>query len=372
MNIDQEDDGTSSLASASQSSLSSSFRSSFSESDNQEVDFPNEESIDPEFKAKFDEVKSEFIKTRNQAILIQRKLIDLFPALGFDDSTSTGFSNFPNRYQETLDRLESRRNELERIKSSYETQLQKLHSEWEESDQHLNQKEEAFRKMREDAGRKTIIQRTNRPIKLADLNSKENQLSSKEFDLEQARIEFVRTKDRYKQTEAELSKQDQLSEGLHLIDFEQLKIEKQSLKEKKAEKTQDLEKIRQKIEINAHTLTHVKEKLNFVMKQKAQLQQKQAQMDGRYSESRSKLATARIRRDKVRDENSHLKKSSGLIGMTDLLYDFENKNNELELMQDKLTELKTRFNDLTNMQHELEAKISQRQPLDTSYLKLNR
>ena len=51
--------------------------------------------------------------------------------------------------------------------------------------------------------------------------------------------------------------------------------------------------------------------------------------------------------------------------MTDLLYDLENRSNELELMQGRVTELKTRFNDLTAMQH-------WRQPLDPSLAKMNR
>jgi histone deacetylase 6 len=65
-----------------------------------------------------------------------------------------------------------------------------------------------------------------------------------------------------------LNKQDQLNEGLHLIDFEQLKIENQSLNEKKAEKNQELVKIEDEIKINSPMLTRVKEKLAFVWKQK--------------------------------------------------------------------------------------------------------
>ena len=119
-------------------------------------------------------------------------------------------------------------------------------------------------------------------------------------------------------------------------------------------------------------LTHVKEKLAFVQKQNEELRKQNKEIDDAYAESRTKLASMRAGRDKVRDENATLKKASGLIGMTDLLYDFERRSNELELMQDKVTELKTRFNDLTSMQHELEAKIAQRQPIDPELLRLNR
>lgn len=369
-----EDEGSESNASIfqSQSSLGSSLKSSLdSDEENQEGMYEDE--IDPEFKKKFEEAKAQFLQLRNQSILIQRRLIDTIPQLGFEDSSSSsGVSDFQHRYQDTLQRLDERRSEYETTKQRFSTELEQLQAHCTESDNERTAKEDEFRKIRADAFKEAIIQRTNKPIKAPDFNTKETQLSQKEFDLEQARIDFIRTKNKHKATEEELNKQDQLSEGLHLIDFEQLKIENQTLNEKKAEKSQDLEKIRKKIEVNAHTLTHVKEKLAFVMKHKAQLQKQQEDMDNSYAQSRSKLATARIHRDKVRDENSNLKKSSGLIGMTDLLYDFENRSNELELMQDRLTELRTRCNDLRSMQHELEAKISQRQPLDPALLRMNR
>ena len=40
--------------------------------------------------------------------------------------------------------------------------------------------------------------------------------------------------------------QEELAEGLHLIDFEQLKIENQSLNEKIEERNEDLTKLRKK------------------------------------------------------------------------------------------------------------------------------
>ena len=45
--------------------------------------------------------------------------------------------------------------------------------------------------------------------------------------------------------------QEELAEGLHLIDFEQLKIENQSLNEKIEERNEELAKLRKK---TAHTV----------------------------------------------------------------------------------------------------------------------
>lgn len=43
-----------------------------------------------------------------------------------------------------------------------------------------------------------------------------------------------------------LKKKDELAEGLHLIDFEQLKIENQTLNEKIEERNEDLHKLKKK------------------------------------------------------------------------------------------------------------------------------
>ena len=62
--------------------------------------------------------------------------------------------------------------------------------------------------------------------------------------------------------------QEELAEGLHLIDFEQLKIENQTYNEKIEERNEELLKLRKKITTTVQVLTHLKEKLQFVQVRK--------------------------------------------------------------------------------------------------------
>ena len=356
-------------ATRSQASLDSSIRSFASESENfDQGDFQEEYQVDPEFKKIFDATKDEFKKAKAQSMMIQTKFMGIYKQ---DFVTSTA-ADLTQRYHDALLAFEEKMANLERAKASFNSEVQAIQEKTEIADKNRLEKEAEFQKIREAACKDSIKQRTNKPLTAQEINTKETRLVKAERDLEQSRIQYILTKAKHKKTEEELDQQDQLSEGLHLIDFEQLRIENQSLNEKKAEKSQDLEKIKKKIVENAHILTHVKEKLAFVKKQKEGLIETLDEMDREYAEARARLATARIHRDKVRDANSNLKKSSGLIGMNDLLYDFENRSNELELMQDKVTELKQKYNDLINMQHELEAKIAQHPPLDPTLLRMNR
>jgi len=371
-------DGNESINSAFQShaSLGSSIRSGVdSEVDLMDVGQPEDfMEGDIELRKTFEETKSKYYQTKGLNSDIQTKITSIFQPIGIKEEIQKTDqpTDAQSRFEAALSKFEVKMSELDETRSKYHSDLQLMQEKTRAADQHRIEKENEFHSLREQAGKNAILQRTNKPISQSMLNAKESRLTKAENDLESFRISYILTKNRFKQSQEELDKQDQLSEGLHLIDFEQLKIENQSLNEKKAEKTQDREKIREKIIVNSHILTHVKEKLAFVKKQKEKLALEQQAIDSEYADSRNKLALSRTHRDKVRDENSSLKKSSGLIGMTELLYDFENRANELEMMQDKVSELKTKYNDLIAMQHELEAKIAQRKPLDPTLLKMNR
>lgn len=67
-----------------------------------------------------------------------------------------------------------------------------------------------------------------------------------------------------KKLEMSLKKKEELAEGLHLIDFEQLKIENSTLNEKIEERNEELNKLRKKTNQTVQVLTHIKEKLQFV------------------------------------------------------------------------------------------------------------
>jgi hypothetical protein len=53
-------------------------------------------------------------------------------------------------------------------------------------------------------------------------------------------------RNQYVKNQKILKKKEELAEGLHLIDFEQLKIENQTLNEKIEERNEDLHKLKKK------------------------------------------------------------------------------------------------------------------------------
>lgn len=92
-----------------------------------------------------------------------------------------------------------------------------------------------------------------------------------------------------KKREGQLKSKEELAEGYHMIDFEQLKIENQTYSEKIEERNevrrtspwlfiiefcfyfvQELMKLRKKISNTVQILSHVKEKLSYVQQQRGE------------------------------------------------------------------------------------------------------
>merc|ERR1712024_5977 len=90
-----------------------------------------------------------------------------------------------------------------------------------------------------------------------------------------------------------IKKQEELAEGLHLIDFEQLKIENQTLNERIEERNEELQKFRKKMTKTVQVLTHVKEKLHFVKGENEIYSKELSQLDAELTTQRDKLSTAK-------------------------------------------------------------------------------
>ena len=63
--------------------------------------------------------------------------------------------------------------------------------------------------------------------------------------------------------ENKLREKEQLADGLHLIDFEQLKIENQTLNEKIEERNEDLHKLRKNYDHRTSVDTYWKKSFNL-------------------------------------------------------------------------------------------------------------
>lgn len=171
-------------------------------------------------------------------------------------------------------------------------------------------------------GRATFS-RSGRAIATEQLNEMDRNEKRKEGEVSQARLENIKLRNSVSKLEAALRKREQLAEGLHLIDFEQLKIENQTYNEKIEERNEELIKLRKKITSTVQVLTHLKEKLESIeannSKQKLELHKVETQVAAK----RDHINGIKRSRDRYRRHNDTIVVKGGLLGRNELLEDYE-------------------------------------------------
>jgi hypothetical protein len=120
-----------------------------------------------------------------------------------------------------------------------------------------------------------------------------------------------------------MKKKEELAGGLHLIDFEQLKIENQSFTKKIEDRGEECVKLRSKISRMVQTITHVNEKIDCMRYDTDKLAQQLAVVDTEVKLCRDQLPVMKSQRDQMRRLNMELRQKTGLLNNTKLLKDFE-------------------------------------------------
>ena len=121
------------------------------------------------------------------------------------------------------------------------------------------------------------------------------------------------------------SKQTLADTGLALIDFEQLKIENQTLNEKIEERNDELHKLGKKTTTTVQILSHIKEKIAFVDADNARRASNLNALDSELVKLRDLLANAKQNRDLLRLENQNMKQNQGFVSSDSLVLDFDQR-----------------------------------------------
>jgi hypothetical protein len=130
--------------------------------------------------------------------------------------------------------------------------------------QEVNEKSEHFWKYKRTIALQAENSRTGKTLPLKVVEQLESTERKKENEVITVRLENIKLRNKLRRHEQLLRQKEELADGLHLIDFEQLKIENQTFNEKIEERNEELLKLRKKITNVVQVLTHVKEKLQFV------------------------------------------------------------------------------------------------------------
>jgi histone deacetylase 6 len=136
--------------------------------------------------------------------------------------------------------------------------------------------------------------------------------------LERVRLRNISLRTQLRKVERTLKAKEQLAEGLHMIDFEQLKIENQTLNEKIEERNEELGKLKHKKTLTVQVLTHIREKLRFVQQEIDGVREVLGEIDADINGQRATLASLKRERDVLKNENAELRRLQG-FATSDLL-----------------------------------------------------
>ncbi|KAI9144150.1 hypothetical protein BKA69DRAFT_1025746 [Paraphysoderma sedebokerense] len=198
---------------------------------------------------------------------LQNRLGDYFRRKRTDDKPNEvdkAPTDQQQRYLSVITQLKDMRAEQDRFEESNKGIIDELRVKLEEKKVEANLKSEEFRKYKHNVAVNAGNSRTGKPIPSKIIEQMENYDLRKEQEVMQMRLENIKLRNRIRRSELLLRQKEELAEGLHLIDFEQLKIENQTYNEKIEERNEELLKLRKKITNIVQVLTHIKEKLQFV------------------------------------------------------------------------------------------------------------
>ncbi|XP_077333956.1 cilia- and flagella-associated protein 184 [Lithobates pipiens] len=292
-------------------------------------------------------------KVQQQNSHFQHKLYEYFRRKKGEDTRpeiEKHVSDQEQRYLKYLVTLEEMRKKFKEDSVLHEQQIEELRVRCQEVVSQVDKEWAAFQEQK----KKVALYVVNRGAgkhaassfsqEIVQLQAKEER---KEKEVIQVRLENIKLKNQINHHEFTLRSKEELAEGLHLIDFEQLKIENQTYNEKIEERNEELLKLRKKITNTVQVLTHLKEKLQFVQIENQEQKDRLMEIEALVAHKRDILTRTKQARDSLRMDNLNLKQKSGLLGNKTLLRDFEEKVDATEELRQKLEDLKRRHAELT-------------------------
>lgn len=302
----------------------------------------------------------EGLNQRNHAL--QHKLAEYFKRKKTEDSRQEVDRNVTDqeqRYSKYMSNLDDLRQQENGERESYNEQIEEMKERKAVKQGVVENEWDQYAAFRRSIALASVNSRSGRPLTLKEYEVYEINEVKKEQEVAQVRLENIKLRNRLRKRELQLKQKEELAEGLHLIDFEQLKIENQTYNEKIEERNEELMKLRKKITSTVQVLTHLKEKLQFVQGENHISKQELTFIEAEVANKRDILSRTKQSRDALRHDNGKLQQKCGLLGNQLLLRDYEEGTDESNELSFQLEQLKRTHAELTLSINGVKKKIEQ-------------
>jgi hypothetical protein len=254
------------------------------------------------------------------------------------------------RYAKHVGEHKELRVELNELKQKNEVQINEMKLRLEERQANATELQISYRNFKITMAYSAQGSRTGKPIPKKKIEAFAKLEKEKDDQVRKTRTNYIELKNMKEALDQSIKEKEEFSKGLHLIDFEQLKMENSTLNEKIEEKNESLQKSRLKATTTVHILTHVKEKLQFVQSENLEMQRALGMLEDDLAKHKDILSQIKRERDVLKSENLDMRDQTPLVGNDALLMDYENRKKEIAV-------LKTRVDSLRNSHASLLLKI---------------
>ncbi|CAM9288986.1 unnamed protein product [Chrysoparadoxa australica] len=268
-------------------------------------------------------------------------------------------------YAETLNSIMEAREQLTVQQAGYDKVAIGLQTLLDQKEYRAREIAESLREFKREIARSAENTRTGKHIPTHTINQFEAAEARKDEEIEKVRLKNINLRMTLKKFQHQLRAKEQLAEGLHLIDFEQLKIENQTLNEKIEERNDELHKLQKKSTSTVQVLTHTKEKLQFVAAENEGVQKHLVDLESKLALERDKLTKAKKEKEAIRDQVAALKTQQGFANSALLVEDFDGLRGDKKRITGLMEEMRTRREVLREEQLKLSRTISMSQDFAT-------
>ncbi|KAG2381721.1 hypothetical protein C9374_006105 [Naegleria lovaniensis] len=304
-------------------------------------------------KSKYIERYTEEIKRREVIYAkhrkAQKRLSEIFKVTKSSErfnSTTVPSSEIEERYAKYVAEHKELRDEMEELRKKNAYQLNEMRIRLEERETNAEELQNSFREFKRSMALSAVDSRTGKKIPKTSINKYIEKDEQKDGHIREIRTTYIELKNSKESLEKLIKSREEFSEGLHLMDYEQLKMENSTLMEKLREKRDSLKKAREKQTTTVHILTHVKEKLQYVQTENSDLQRKLEKLNEEMTDHKDMLTRIKKDRDALKKQNLDMREKEPLVGNDSLLLDFQSRKDELEQLKEQVVDLKNTYHKL--------------------------
>merc|ERR1719215_1279978 len=291
-----------------------------------------------ELQEKYDQLQEMIERATQQNMTLQKRVLTRKMHDKSDDSAEKQSEGkvTEHKYQNALDNVNKVRIKLRYQQVKYARMSEELRSQLDAKRQKAIECRDSFQEFKRQVARHAEYARTGRKIPEKIIQEVEEFELDKDAEVEEVRGANISLKNRKAKIEQDLRKRDELADNLHVIDFEQLKIENQTLNEKIEERNEELHKLRKKTRDHVQIITHMREKVQFVQREYQDLKAELAQLDQHLATQRDLVAGTKHERDQHRSESAKLRQQTGIINSDSLTRDFEQRAEHVKRMKEDI------------------------------------